>query len=120
MSNTGNSGDSRFPSFSEWESKRFLAPYGVPVVDELKAADTEEAFSAAEQIGFPVVLKGLGSKLLHKSESGLVHLHLNDAEALRRAAGQIAERAGEALEGFLLQPQVTGKREFVADRKSVV
>jgi len=37
----------------------------------------DEAVKAAEEIGFPVMVKGLGVKLLHKTEFGLVHLLLS-------------------------------------------
>ena len=99
---------------TEFESKQFLKPYGVSVVEETKAADVAEAVSAAEKIGFPVVLKGLGKELLHKTELQLVHLNLNDAASVEAAAKVIEKNAGKKLEGFLVQPQVSGKREFVA------
>lgn len=101
-------------ALTELESKRFLKPYGVPVVDEILAATAAEAVKAARAIGFPVVLKGLGKELLHKTEMQLVHLNLNDAEAVEAAAKAIEKNAGSKLEGFLVQPQVAGKREFVA------
>jgi hypothetical protein len=56
----------------------------------------------------------LGSTLLHKTESRLVHLHLGDAEAVGHAAESISLQAGAALEGFLVQPMIAAKREFVA------
>ena len=99
---------------TEFESKQFLKPYGVLVVNEIKAKSVAEAASAAQKIGFPVVLKGLGKELLHKTEMQLVHLNLNDAASVEAAAKAIGKNAGKKLEGFLVQPQVSGKREFVA------
>jgi acyl-CoA synthetase (NDP forming) len=64
--------------------------------------------------GFPVVLKGLGTKLSHKTERGLVKLNLRNKIDVRRSAREIADAAGCDLEGFLLQPMLSGKREFVA------
>ncbi|OGP87095.1 MAG: CoA-binding protein, partial [Deltaproteobacteria bacterium RBG_19FT_COMBO_43_11] len=61
-----------------------------------------------------VVLKGLGSRLTHKTERGLVKLNLNNKEEVRLAALYIKEAAGTDLEGFLIQPMLQGKREFVA------
>jgi acyl-CoA synthetase (NDP forming) len=101
-------------TLTEAESKILLAAYGVPVVTELTASSPEEASVLAARLGFPVVVKGLGSSLTHKTERGLVHLNLPDAQAVRRAAVEIAQAAGEDLEGWLVQPQVTGRREFVA------
>lgn len=108
------SGDSEKTALTEWESKQFLKPYGIPVADEIAAADTAGAVAAAGRIGYPVVVKGLGKALMHKTEGGLVQLNLGDAAAVAQAADTIAERAGGQLEGFLVAPQVMGKREFVA------
>jgi len=101
-------------ALSEADSKRVLAQYGVPVVEERRAADADQAAAIAQAMGWPVVLKGLGAKLTHKSELGLVRLGLTSAEAVRQAAAAMAATAGADLEGFLLQPQVAGRREFVA------
>ncbi len=107
-------GNSAKNALTEWQSKQFLKPYGVPVVEEMTADDTAGAVAAAGRIGYPVVVKGLGKTLMHKTEGGLVHLNLADAAAVEQAANIIAGRAGGQLEGFLIQPQVSGKREFVA------
>lgn len=101
-------------SLTESESKQVLKTYGIPVISETVAADRDEALKAAQDIGFPVVMKGLGATLLHKTERGLVHLNLPDADAATHAAQVIADEAGDDLEGFLVQPQMTGCREFVA------
>jgi len=99
---------------SESESKLFLKEYKIPVINEKVALNKDEAIKTAEEIGFPVVLKGLGAKLLHKTELGLVHLNLTDSQAVENAAVSISEKGGNELEGFLIQPQLKGKREFVA------
>lgn len=101
-------------ALTESESKQFLKPYGVPVVEERVAGDVAGAVEAADAIGYPVVVKGLGKALLHKTEAGVVHLNLNGAAAVENAAGRIAQGAGDRLEGYLVQPQIQGKREFVA------
>jgi len=101
-------------ALSESESKLFLKKYKIPVINEKVALNKDEAVKAAEEIGFPVVVKGLGSKLLHKTELGLVHLNLIDSQTVENAVISISEKGGDELEGFLIQPQLKGKREFVA------
>ena len=101
-------------ALTENESKQLLKAYDVPVVNETVAFSEDEAVKAAQKKGFPVVLKALGATLLHKTERGLVHLNLNDEEAVKNAAFLVAQEAGDELEGLLVQPQVKGKREFVA------
>ena len=100
-------------ALTEAESKELLKMYGVPVVDEVVAASIDEAVAQVEAIGFPVVLKGLGARLTHKTERGLVRLNLKSADDVRREAGEIAEAAGDDLEGFLLYRIVEGRREFM-------
>lgn len=101
-------------SLSEHESKQLLAAYGIPVVPEQVVKDAAEAAACARAIGYPVVLKGLGATLLHKTERGLVHLNLTSKQAVERAARAITRSAGAALEGILVQPQLSGRREFMA------
>ncbi len=101
-------------ALTEKESKELLHEYGVPVIRETVAQNAGEAVRHAEEIGFPVVLKGLGSTLLHKTEQGLVHLNIADADAVKIAVSSIEKRAADKLEGILVQPRVQGNREFVA------
>ncbi len=97
---------------TEMESKQILRHYGVPVVEETIVDSVEAAVRAAAGMAAPVVLKGIGQNLLHKSESGLVHLNLTDSAAVAAAAARILDHA----EGMriLVQPQVNGRREWVA------
>jgi len=101
-------------ALTEAEAKRFLAAYDVPVVAEQIAKDAKHAAEHAAAMGFPVVLKGLGAKLTHKTERGLVRLNLKDEADVAAAASEITVAAGSDLEGFLVQPMLSGKREFVA------
>ena len=105
---------SRKKALNERESKDVLRAYGIPAVEERMVKTTDEAVKAAHDIGFPVVLKGLGDTLLHKTERGLVHLHLSCAEDVRQSAIAIENEAKDELDGFLVQPQIAGRREFVA------
>jgi acyl-CoA synthetase (NDP forming) len=99
---------------TEAEAKSLLGRYGLPVVSEIVAADVEGAVITARAMGFPSVLKGLGVKLTHKTERGLVRLNLLNELEVRRAAQEIGKAAGSDLEGYLVQPMLTGRREFVA------
>ena len=101
-------------ALTEAESKELLRNYGLPVVDEYIAANLDEAVIKAEAAGFPVVVKGLGARLSHKTERGLVKLNLKSAEEVRIAAGEIVAGAGDDLEGLLIYHMVEGRREFMA------
>ena len=101
-------------SLNEHQAKQLLNEYGIPVVHERLVTDTEQAVEAARQMQYPVVLKGVGGSLQHKTEMGLVHLHLGDDQAVRQAAGDILHKAGSRLDGLLVQPYISGQRELMA------
>jgi acyl-CoA synthetase (NDP forming) len=101
-------------TLDEAASKKLLSAYGVPVIEEHLAADMPAALRQAEKMGYPLVLKGLGTRLTHKTERGLVRLGIRCREELRQALEEIEIAAGADLEGFLLQPLIQGRREFLA------
>jgi acetyltransferase len=96
---------------NEFESKKILKAYGIPVVDTRAAHDEDAAVRAAEAIGYPVVLKILSGTISHKSEVGGVQLNLADADAVRIAyrnmQSSIRESFGpEHFLGVTVQPMV--------------
>lgn len=100
-------------ALSEFWSKQVLAAAGVPVTREKLAASPEQAVAAAQEIGYPVVLKACAWRLMHKSEAGAVALNLDSAEAVATAYERVSQ-AAEGLEGVLVQEMVGGSRELVA------
>jgi succinyl-CoA synthetase beta subunit len=99
-------------AMDEYDAKRLLAQYGVAVAAEERVRDAREATTAAERIGYPVALKGCGVEFLHKTELGLVHLGLRDADAVEQVARQLAAAMGGQGE-LLVQQMISGKREFL-------
>ena len=103
-------------TLSEIESKRVLAACGVPVLDERTAADADGAATAADVLGYPVVVKLCGPGIAHKTERGLVRLALSDGDAVREAATDLLG-AATAVDGpveLLVAPMVRGERELIA------
>jgi acyl-CoA synthetase (NDP forming) len=96
----------------EWDCKQRLVKYGLKFpAGRFVAAD--EVGKAAEEIGFPVVLKLGRPALAHKTEAGAVALNLPDRAAVERAAAKItaslaAYQSGLVPERFLVERQVTG------------
>jgi acyl-CoA synthetase (NDP forming) len=101
-------------SLTESESKKLLSAYGIPVVEEAVVTSADKAVLQAREMGFPVVLKGHGAKLTHKTERGLVRVNLRSVSEVRQAYRRIKASAGNDWEGCLIQPLVEGRREFVA------
>ncbi len=96
---------------TEYESKKVLAAYGIPITDTEIAVTPDAAVEAAEQIGYPVVVKLLSRTITHKTDVGGVALNLKSADAVRDAFEKIqvavSERVGaEHFEGVTVQPMI--------------
>lgn len=99
-------------TLSEFESKKILKSAGVPVTREDLAKTLDDAIKIAKKIGYPVVLKGCGSKASHKTEMGLVKLKIMSDEEVSKAYKEITGR-GIELDGVLVQEMISGDREFI-------
>ena len=75
-------------TIGEWQAKADLKRFGVRVPDG-RLADADSVLSAADAVGYPVVLKTVASGLVHKSDAGGVVVNVRDADELRRAAGRM-------------------------------
>ena len=82
----------------EARAKQTLAEYGIKTPQATIANNVVNVIIAAESIGYPVVLKGMGFD--HKTEAGAVHLNLNDAQAVEQAA-EIMATTDFLIESFI-------------------
>jgi acyl-CoA synthetase (NDP forming) len=100
-------------TINEYDSKRLLSGFGLPVTRETRVATIAEATSAARDLGYPVVLKAVSDEIAHKTELGLVAVGLKNGEDLAHAFAQLSERLDR------LDPQPSDRaflvQEFVAD-----
>jgi acetate---CoA ligase (ADP-forming) len=79
---------------NEAEALALLRDYGVPVVAHRTAASAPGALAAAEELGWPVVLKTAAPGIAHKTDVGGVKLDLRDRAALQAAYDDVATRLG--------------------------
>jgi acetyltransferase len=96
---------------TEFESKQLLQAYSIPTVPTQLANSAEAAARLAAEMGFPTVLKLNSLTVTHKTDVRGVKLNLLDAEAVKRAFGEIqssvAEKAGaQHFQGVTVQPMV--------------
>ncbi|TAH48263.1 MAG: GNAT family N-acetyltransferase [Chloroflexota bacterium] len=96
---------------NEYESKQLLAAYDIPTVETRVAANVDEAVNAANEIGYPVVLKIYSDTITHKTDVGGVKLNLHNAADVRSAFNEIqtsvAEKVGaEHFGGVTVQPMI--------------
>jgi acetyltransferase len=74
----------------EVDSKAVLAAYGLRSPRERRAAGADDAVAAAEEIGYPVVVKADGPA--HKERAGGVHLGIATPDAVRSATAACGGR----------------------------
>ncbi len=101
-------------TLSEYESKRLLAAYGLPISREILVSSQSEAKAAAKRVKYPVVLKACSADEAHKTEKGLIAVNLASQSALVEAFKLLKKRAGKNYEGeYLVQEMVSGSREIM-------
>lgn len=103
---------------NERDVKALLTEHGIPVVEDRLCSTAQEAVSAAEALGYPVVLKVVSGEILHKSEVGGVRLGLATAGAVAQAFDAIVEAVSNAapgadVRGVMVAPQVPRDCELV-------
>lgn len=99
-------------TLSEYESKKLLAAYGIPVTREKLVSHEKDLSAAVDEIGFPLVMKGCSSEIAHKTERNLVRVDIRTREEALQAFHAITA----ALEGsgaVLVQEMISGRRELV-------
>lgn len=94
-------------------TRDILGAYGIPLVPARTVTAPEQAVTAADQLGYPVVLKAADPELVHKTELGAVKLKLADAGAVTRAYREIAEALQQPTPPVLVQPMAAGEVELV-------
>jgi acyl-CoA synthetase (NDP forming) len=87
-----------------------LAAAGIPAAPTRLVATAGSAIATAHEIGLPVVLKGAGPTLLHKTEARAVFTDLADDAAVLRAFQALSEHAG--VTQVVIQPMVRGGVEM--------
>jgi len=102
----------------EHEALEVLRAYGFPVPDFALARTVEEAVAAADRIGYPVVLRVVSPKIVHKFEMKGVILDLKDARAVRQAfqdmrAHLLHHVSPEDITGILVRRMIPAGKEVI-------
>jgi len=102
----------------EPEAYQVLEAYGIPVIPHRFVAGEESPVAAAEELGFPVVLKVVSPQIVHKTEVGGVVLDLEDggevADGHRDLLRRIRIHDPDAeLRGVLVLPYRPDGRELI-------
>ncbi len=89
---------------TEYGTEEFLARVSFPVANRRLFLDEREAYLFANKIGFPVVLKVVSDKLVHKSEINAVRLDVyrdNFFSVFRELSKMKLEKDGIAVQKFI-------------------
>ncbi len=98
---------SKISNLTEFEGKKLLEKYDVPIPDGGIVTSTSEALMAAEKIHYPLTLKVSNADLTHKTELGAVLLDINDPIVLEKACQDLFKIGPSLLLEKMVQDSVT-------------
>ena len=103
---------------SEIEAKEILHDAGIPVARAVLATTADEARTAADKAGFPVVLKIVSPDISHKSDVGGVKVGLENGDDVAAAFDEIIKNATGAepdaqIQGIAVQPMAPDGTEVI-------
>jgi len=91
-----------------------LHHYGIPALPCSISSDLSSALSSAKKIGYPVALKLISSKFLHKTDSGALALNIGSESYLRSEYARLMKMAsGDKKASILVQAYRPGRFELI-------
>ena len=81
---------------TEFESKELLQEIGIPVPGQKLTTSKEDTLAAAQEIGFPIVLKLMAEDIVHKSDTGAVKLGLKNKDDVEEAYEELMKIPSQA------------------------
>lgn len=107
----------------EYRAKQLLRPLGIRFPESKFAPNAGAAAEAAEEIGYPVVMKAQAAALGHKSDAGGVILNLKNSDEVRDAfermyASVEAYDRSIALDGVLIEKMGRMGTEMIVGAKN--
>ncbi|ABW66396.1 acetate--CoA ligase family protein [Desulfosudis oleivorans] len=101
-------------------SADLLEAYGIPILGKM-VTDPQQAVQVARDLGYPVVLKAISEKIIHKTDAQVVFLNLKTEEAVKNALDRLMEnvkQAGAGLpDGILVQKMADPGFELLVGAK---
>lgn len=93
---------------------QLLDAYKIPVADWRIADTLDEALKAANDIGFPVVIKADAQSLVHKSDLGGVAINIKNNEEVRQTVENMKKKFDALDLKFFIQKFLPGGKELIA------
>lgn len=102
------------------DSRELLEGYGITLLGR-QVSSLEDALAAAEGLGYPVVLKAVTPRIVHKTDVGVVFLDVRDPDALVASYEELLQNASDAgvpdLDGVLVQKMADPGFEMLVGAK---
>jgi acetyl coenzyme A synthetase (ADP forming)-like protein len=96
------------------EASDLMAAAGIAAARTRTCEGVEAAVAAARELSWPVALKAIGPRILHKSDVGGVRLNIAKEDALRAVYADFEKRLGAEMTGVVVQEMVSGGAEMMA------
>jgi acetyltransferase len=105
----------RRPALTAEEVSRVLDAYGFPLAPARSVASVAEAIAAAQEVGYPVVMKVASSKIVHKTDVGGVRVDLRHGDEVGQAYRDLHARLSDHDPDLRVsvQKMVPGGREVI-------
>lgn len=102
----------------EEEGYEVLEAYGFPTPKSILCTTEQECMNAANQIGYPLVMKIVSPDIIHKSDAGGVKVGIKTDDELKNSFRTITENAlkyksDAKIKGVLVQEMVTSAKETI-------
>lgn len=106
-------------SLTEAEGKEIFAAYGIPTPGEALVRCADDAASACDKIGYPVVMKIVSPDIQHKTDVGGVVVGVKDSAEAVAAYNRIMESCTKAapnarIDGVSIQQMVSGQEVILS------
>ena len=106
----------------EEEGYEILKAYGFSTPKKFLATNEEEAAKAAEEIGYPVVMKIVSPQIIHKSDAGGVKIGIKNQQEVIKAFNEILlnvkkYKSDAEIKGVLVQEMIGSAKETILGAK---
>lgn len=101
---------------AEHEVNEMLEAAGVPTLRGRAVVTRDAAVAAAEEFGYPVVMKALSEKITHRAAAGLVRLNVESRAEVERAYDELVARTASLdadLLGVMVEEMANGGTELL-------
>lgn len=103
------------PALSLEQSFNLLQKYSIPTVKGYFCKNTKQLSTATKKLGFPLAMKIVSPKILHKTDAGGIKLNLQNEKQVQKAFEQLKKLPG--FEGAFIQEMLHGHQIIIGGKR---